>query len=43
MSNYYMAQVLTELVSLLQLEKIEDGIYRGQSQDLDLKHSLVAK
>lgn len=32
-----MAQVLTELVSLLQLEKIEDGIYRGQSQDLGFK------
>jgi acyl-CoA thioesterase-2 len=32
-----MGRVLTELVSLLQLEKIEDGIYRGQSQDLGFK------
>jgi len=32
-----MGQVLTELVSLLQLEKIEKGIYRGQSQDLGFK------
>jgi len=32
-----MGQVLTELVSLLTLEKIEDGIYRGQSQDLGFK------
>ena len=33
----FMAHVLTELVSLLQLEKIEDGIYRGRSQDLGFK------
>lgn len=32
-----MGQVLTELVSLLELEKIEDGIYRGQSQDIGFK------
>lgn len=32
-----MGKVLTELVSLLQLEKIEDGIYRGQSQDIGFK------
>lgn len=33
----FMGKVLTELVSLLQLEKIEDGIYRGQSQDIGFK------
>ena len=32
-----MSQVLTDLLSLLKLEKIEDGIYRGQSQDLGFK------
>lgn len=29
-----MSKVLTELLELLHLETIEDGIYRGQSQDL---------
>ncbi|MCF6436553.1 acyl-CoA thioesterase II [Pseudoalteromonas sp. MMG022] len=29
-----MSQVLTDLLSLLKLEEIEQGIYRGQSQDL---------
>jgi len=29
-----MAQVLSQLLDLLSLEKIEDGIYRGNSQDL---------
>lgn len=29
-----MSQVLTELIELLQLEKIEQKLYRGQSQDL---------
>jgi len=31
-----MSQVLTDLLSLLKLETIEKGIYRGQSQDLGL-------
>ena len=29
-----MSQVLENLLSLLSLEEIEQGIYRGQSQDL---------
>lgn len=32
-----MSQILNELLSLLQLEKIEDRLYRGQSQDLGLR------
>ncbi|MGL5949583.1 MAG: acyl-CoA thioesterase II [Aeromonas sp.] len=32
-----MSQVLTDLLALLALEKIENGIFRGQSQDLGLK------
>ncbi len=32
-----MSQVLDELLSLLQLEQIEQCIYRGQSQDLGFK------
>ena len=32
-----MSQVLNNLLSLLKLETIEQGIYRGQSQDLGLK------
>lgn len=32
-----MSQVLTDLLELLSLEKIEHGIYRGQSQDLGFK------
>lgn len=32
-----MSQVLTDLLSLLALERIEDGIYRGKSQDLGFK------
>ncbi len=31
-----MSKVLNELINLLSLEKIEKGIYRGQSQDLGL-------
>ena len=38
-----MSQVLTDLLELLSLEKIEHGIYRGQSQDLVLKRYLVAR
>ncbi len=33
-----MSQVLDDLVSLLSLEKIEVGLYRGQSQDLGFGH-----
>lgn len=29
-----MSQVLQDLLSLLELETIEEGLYRGQSQDL---------
>src|SRR6187431_1541390 len=29
-----MSQVLTELVALLSLERIEENLFRGQSQDL---------
>ena len=32
-----MSQVLDDLLSLLTLETIEQGIYRGQSQDLGFK------
>lgn len=32
-----MSQVLSDLLELLSLEKIEHGIYRGQSQDLGFK------
>ena len=33
-----MSQVLDDLVSLLSLEKIEQGLFRGQSQDLGFGH-----
>ena len=32
-----MSKVLTELLTLLKLEVIEQGIYRGQSQDLGFR------
>ena len=32
-----MSQVLDDLLALLQLETIEQGIYRGQSQDLGFR------
>ncbi|MDG1750057.1 MAG: acyl-CoA thioesterase II [Thalassotalea sp.] len=32
-----MSQVLKDLLTLLSLEKIEEGLYRGQSQDLGFK------
>ena len=32
-----MSQVLDDLLALLQLEEIEQGLYRGQSQDLGFK------
>ena len=32
-----MSQVLKDLLNLLSLEKIEQGLYRGQSQDLGFK------
>jgi acyl-CoA thioesterase-2 len=33
-----MSQVLDDLLSLLALEQIEIGLYRGQSQDLGFGH-----
>ncbi|GGQ35549.1 acyl-CoA thioesterase II [Shewanella litoralis] len=33
-----MSQVLNDLLSLLSLEKLEDGLFRGQSQDLGFGH-----
>lgn len=33
-----MSQVLNDLVSLLSLEQIEQGLFRGQSQDIGLGH-----
>jgi len=33
-----MSQVLTNLLALLNLEKIEEGLFRGQSEDLGLRH-----
>ena len=38
-----MSQVLDDLLSLLDLETIEQGLYRGDSQDLGLRLFLVAK
>ena len=35
--GHFMSQVLNELLALLKLEKIEQGIYRGQSQDLGFR------
>lgn len=32
-----MSKVLDELLALLALEKIEEGLFRGQSQDLGLR------
>ena len=32
-----MSQVLDDLLSLLSLEEIEQGLYRGQSQDLGFR------
>lgn len=32
-----MSQALTHLLALLQLEKIEEGLFRGQSEDLGLR------
>jgi acyl-CoA thioesterase-2 len=32
-----MSQALTNLLSLLNLEKIEEGLFRGQSEDLGLR------
>ncbi|WP_438819299.1 acyl-CoA thioesterase domain-containing protein, partial [Colwellia marinimaniae] len=33
-----MSQVLNDLLSLLSLERIEEGLFRGQSQDLGFGH-----
>ena len=32
-----MSQALTNLLALLNLEKIEEGLFRGQSEDLGLR------
>jgi hypothetical protein len=32
-----MSQALTKLLTLLKLEKIEEGLFRGQSEDLGLR------
>ena len=32
-----MSQALTHLLALLNLEKIEEGLFRGQSEDLGLR------
>ncbi|GAB0509646.1 hypothetical protein BT08F39_10920 [Escherichia coli] len=33
----YMSQALKNLLTLLNLEKIEEGLFRGQSEDLGLR------
>lgn len=38
-----MSQALKNLLDLLDLEKIEEGIYRGQSEDLGLRQVLVVR
>jgi hypothetical protein len=38
-----MSQALTNLLALLNLEKIEEGLFRGQSEDLGLRQVLVVK
>lgn len=34
-----MSQALNNLLTLLNLEKIEEGLFRGQSEDLGLRQS----
>lgn len=38
-----MSPELQNLISLLELEKIEEGIYRGQSEDLGLPQVFGGK
>lgn len=38
-----MSQALNNLLTLLNLEKIEEGLFRGQSEDLGLRQSSVGK
>lgn len=37
-----MSQALNNLLTLLNLEKIEEGLFRGQSEDLGLRQSSGA-
>lgn len=37
-----MSQALKNLLTLLNLEKIEEGLFRGQSEDLGLRQCLAA-
>ncbi len=37
-----MSQALSNLLALLDLEKIEEGLFRGQSEDLGLRQVLAA-
>ncbi len=38
-----MSQALKNLLTLLNLEKIEEGLFRGQSEDLGLRRCLAAR
>lgn len=38
-----MSQALNNLLTLLNLEKIEEGLFRGQSEDLGLRQSSEGK
>lgn len=38
-----MSQALSNLLALLDLEKIEEGLFRGQSEDLGLRRFLAAR
>lgn len=38
-----MSQALNNLLTLLNLEKIEEGLFRGQSEDLGLRQVLGAR
>lgn len=38
-----MSQALNNLLTLLNLEKIEEGLFRGQSEDLGLRQSSVGR
>lgn len=38
-----MSQALHNLLILLDLEKLEEGLFRGQSEDLGLRQVLAAR
>ncbi len=38
-----MSQTLNNLLTLLNLEKIEEGLFRGQSEDLGLRRYLAVR